>query len=131
MSSKKFILHSYQIWTLYNTFTVPETHKWEQHKTSILIHFGHINTHLFFIYFVDIVNRNWVSGGNQIKWNYVKKSKPVNYANLQVFIFKNLFFFFAFLKKKRGDKESLLLYVQYHHQQGLKQNWTLTMISFA
>ena len=31
------------------------------------------------------------------------------------------FFFFAFLKKKRGVEESLMRYVQYHHQQGLKQ----------
>ena len=130
MSSKKFILHSCQIWTLSHSQCQRHTNG-NNIKQALLIHFGHINTHLFFIYFVDIVNRNWVSGGNQIKWNYVKKSKPVNYANLQVFIFKNLFFFFAFLKKKRGDKESLLWYVQYRHQQGLKQNWTLTMISFA
>ena len=33
------------------------------------------------------------SGGNQIKWNYLNKSKPVNYANLQVFIFNSVFTF--------------------------------------
>ena len=62
-------------------------------KQELLTHFGHINTYLFFIYFVDVVNRNWVSGGNQIKWNYLKKSKPVSYANLQNFIFNFVFTF--------------------------------------
>ena len=62
-------------------------------KQELLTHFGHINTYLFFIYFVDVVNRNQVSRGNQIKWNYLKKSKPVNYANLQVFIFNSVFTF--------------------------------------
>ena len=62
-------------------------------KQELLIHFGHINTHLLFIYFVDVVNRNRVSGGNQIKWNYLNKSKPVNYANLQVFILNFVFTF--------------------------------------
>ena len=35
MNSKKFTVHSYQIRTLkvYNTFTVPEAYKYEQHKT--------------------------------------------------------------------------------------------------
>ena len=85
----KFILHSCRIWTLHNTLTVLETHKCEQHKT----HLEHINTYLFFIYFVDVVNRNRVSGGNQIKWNCLKRSKPVNYVNLQVFIFNSVFTF--------------------------------------
>ena len=40
-----FALHSCQIWTLYNTFTVPETHKFEQNKTRTTdSHYEHVNT---------------------------------------------------------------------------------------
>ena len=96
MSSEKFILHSYRIWTLYNTFTVPETHKCKQHKTRTTDTFWTYKTYtyLFFVYFVDVVNRNRVSGGNRIKWNYLNKSIPVNYANLKVFIFNSVFTFY-------------------------------------
>ena len=83
MSSEKFILHSCRIWTLYNTFTVPETHRCKQHKTR--------TTDTFWT--CKYINRNRVSRGNEIKWNYLKKSKLVNYVNLQVFILNSVFTF--------------------------------------
>ena len=67
MSSEKIMLHSCQIWTLYNTFTVPRTHKCEQHKTRTTDTFWTYKYILVFIYFVDVINRKRVSGGNQIK----------------------------------------------------------------
>ena len=40
-----FTVHSCQIWTLYNTFTVPEAHKSEQNKTKTTdTDYEHINT---------------------------------------------------------------------------------------
>ena len=48
---------------------------------------------MLFKYFADVVHRSRVSGGNQIRWNYLKKSKPFNYDNLQVFIFHSVFNF--------------------------------------
>ena len=41
-------------------------------KPELLTHFEHINSYLFFIYFVDVASRNRVIVGNQIKWNYLK-----------------------------------------------------------
>ena len=51
-------------------------------KQELLAHYKHINEYLFFIYFPDVVNRNRVIGRNQIKWNYVKKSKPGTYGKI-------------------------------------------------
>ena len=40
-----FTLHLCQIWTLYNTFTVPEAHTYEQNKTGTTdASYEHINT---------------------------------------------------------------------------------------
>ena len=39
-----FTLHLRQIWTIYNTFTMPEARKYEQNKTGITdIDYEHIN----------------------------------------------------------------------------------------
>ena len=51
-------------------------------KQELLTDYEHINTYLlFFIYFVD-VNGNQVSGGNQIKQNYLKKSNPNHHGRI-------------------------------------------------
>ena len=89
----KFILHSCQIWTLYNTFTVPEAHKYEQHKMrtmDTLWTYKYIFAFCYGIWFshrnkATTDPRNWVHGKNQNRWNMnrcnlgcIKQSKKEN-----------------------------------------------------
>ena len=52
------------------------------------MHFKMISDEFWKIYIAfmpdmdNVFNRNWVSGASQMRWNYLKKSKPVNYGNI-------------------------------------------------
>ena len=59
MICEMFTLYSCQIWTLYNTFTVPEPHKFEQNKTRAT---GTDYEHLFFSIWVFFHDHSWTTG---------------------------------------------------------------------
>ena len=59
MICEMFTLYSCQIWTLFNTFTVPESHKFEQNKTRAT---GTGYEHLFFSIWVFFHDHSRTTG---------------------------------------------------------------------